>query len=154
MNSAGRFRGELADPAFGRVEPQLQRVEGQAVADRDDQLAVERGSASAFSGRASRPLRGNSGRAACPTWRSAATSSPSRRARQRKPSHLGSYCQPSPVGQLGGEQGFHRRGHRIAGHVGSMAATARAFRTQKKAAPKGGFWLVAGAGFEPATFRL
>ena len=41
MISAGRFLRELADPAFGGVEAQLQRVERQHVADRDDQLAVE-----------------------------------------------------------------------------------------------------------------
>ncbi len=37
----GRFLGQLADPAFGRVEAQLKRVERQHVADRDDQLTVE-----------------------------------------------------------------------------------------------------------------
>ena len=36
-----RLRGKLAHPAFGRVQPQLQRLERQHAADRDDQLAVE-----------------------------------------------------------------------------------------------------------------
>ena len=37
------------------------------------------------------------------------TSTPERNARQRKPSHFGSNCQPGSAGKLGDEMGFHRR---------------------------------------------
>ena len=92
------FRRQLADAAFGRMQPQLQRLERQRVADRDDQLAVEQEAASPSAREASRRLRGNSAPSGLPDLDVSVTSSPSRRARQRKPSHLGSYCQPSPSG--------------------------------------------------------
>jgi hypothetical protein len=37
----GRLRRQLADPAFRRMQAKLERLEGQAVAHRDDQLAIE-----------------------------------------------------------------------------------------------------------------
>ena len=37
----GRFGGELADAALGRMEPKLERFERKHVTGRDDQLAVE-----------------------------------------------------------------------------------------------------------------
>ena len=63
--------GELADPAFRRMQAQLQRFERERVVDRDDELAVEQEMLRPSLARASRPPRENSGRAACPTWTSA-----------------------------------------------------------------------------------
>ena len=80
------------------MQAQLQRVERQRVADRDDQLAVEQELLRLQLPRASRRLRGNSAPSGLPDLDVSVTSSPSRRARQRKPSHLGSNCQPSPSG--------------------------------------------------------
>ena len=63
--------GELAHAALGRMKPHLERLERQRIADRDDQFAIEQEFAVLEARRASRRLRENSGRAACPTWTSA-----------------------------------------------------------------------------------
>ncbi len=94
----GCLAGQLADAALGRMKAELQRVERQRVADRDDQLAVEQEVPFLYRQQHRRPPRGSSGASGLPDFEVSVTSSPRRRARQRKPSHLGSNCQPSPSG--------------------------------------------------------
>ena len=156
----GRFLRELAHPAFGRMQPQLQRVERQDVADRNDELAVEQEALFRYAVRASRPLPGNSAPAACPTSTSASPlprrvargsgsrptwaqiASPRlRAARRRAGLPSGQAERPLRVNDP------HRRAVQARG-------CGRGCRTKKKPARKRAFCLVAGAGFEPATFRL
>ena len=41
MRIDGRFCRELLHPTFGRMQPQLQRIERQTIVDRNRELAVE-----------------------------------------------------------------------------------------------------------------
>ena len=87
---------ELADAALGRVEPRLHRVEVEHAVARDHDLAVERGV-----GReqlAERPQLGEVAQQRPPFRDQSASSPPSFSSTPRKPSHFGSYCQPSPAG--------------------------------------------------------
>ena len=93
-----RLGGELADPALGRMEAHLQRVERQ-LAPTGMASSPSRTKRSAGSARNALDHFGEiARRAACPLWTAARPSSPSRKTRQRKPSHLGSNCQPCSSG--------------------------------------------------------
>ena len=122
ISSAGRLRRELADAAFRRMQAQLERIEREGIADRDDQFAVEQELRCLERRAAFRRLRGNSAPSGLPDLDVSVTSSPSRRARQRKPSHLGSILPAVALRQFGGEQRLHRRGYgRVAGHWQTIA---------------------------------
>ena len=92
----GDLGGQLAHPALCRVEPGLHRVEVEdSVAD-DHDLAVEaRSRRQGLADRRSSGKYRSSGRA----FRDQSRTSPEAfSSRPRKPSHFGSYCQPSPAG--------------------------------------------------------
>ena len=97
MNSRRDLRRELVDPALGGVQPRLHRVEVEHAVALDHDLAVERRARrQELAERLAAPGSSGAAAARCATRagarRVAFSSSP------RKPSHFGSYCQPSPSG--------------------------------------------------------
>ena len=108
MKVAGVSSDKPVDPAFGRMQAHLQRVEGEPAIDGDDQFAIQhkclrREGAQIFQ------HFGKKRDSDLPDLALISTSPPARNARQRKPSHLGSNCQPASCGQLADQLGFHRR---------------------------------------------
>ena len=99
---------QLVDAALGRMEPHLHRVEVEHAVALDHDLAVERGVRRQQLRRAA-AAPGSSAAAAARSATRARSSPPSFSSTPRKPSHFGSYCQSSPVGQLADELGLHRR---------------------------------------------
>ena len=119
-----RLARELADAALGRVQAHLQGVEGQRVAVRDRELAVDHEAVGRKRAQHRRRPRGSSAPAACRISPCRSTSSPARKARQRKPSHFGSNCQPGSLGSVVDELRLHRRRadrHRQGGEAGELS---------------------------------
>ena len=73
------FGGELADAAFRRVQPHLQRIEGECLADRDHELAVEDEAARLPSRATPPPSPGNSAPSGLPDLARSSTASPARK---------------------------------------------------------------------------
>ncbi len=96
-NSAGISRGQLADAALGRVEPHLHRVEVER-RRRARSRSRRRARSAAAAARRAAAARGSSAAAAVPLRDQSASSPPTFSSTPRKPSHFGSYCQPSPSG--------------------------------------------------------
>ncbi len=75
----------------------LQRVERERARERHDELAVE-DETWVFRCPSAATISGKYRPSGWPAFDCSATSPPSRNARQRKPSHLGSYCHCGPSG--------------------------------------------------------
>ena len=77
----------------------MQRVERQLAIDLDDKLTIDNQLAVLKDRPASRRLRENNASMACRTSQRNSTSDPALKARQRNPSHLGSYCHAPSSGR-------------------------------------------------------
>ena len=91
------FARQPRDAALGGMEPHLQRIEVEPLHSLDHQLAIK-GEAVGYQSRNHRHHFGKIAPEWLPRFRHSATPSPSRTAMQRKPSHLGSNCQPASSG--------------------------------------------------------
>ena len=90
------LRGELVDAALGRVQPHLHRVEVERAVAVDHDLAVERGAGRQQVAERAQLREVAQERPSVPGPE--ASSPPAFSSTPRKPSHFGSYCQPSPSG--------------------------------------------------------
>ena len=110
MNRPGARPPACADAALRRMDALQQLVERRAAPSTGMTISPSSTNCFALHARAAPSTSpGSSARAACPPWTAARPSSPSRNARQRKPSHFGSYCQPAARRELVDEPRLHRR---------------------------------------------
>ena len=97
MKIAGRLLRELLDAALRRVDALEQVIERDRAADGHDDLAVE-DEALGPSSRSAATISGKYRASGWPAFDWSSIELPSLKARQRNPSHFGSYCQSRPVG--------------------------------------------------------